>query len=220
MTNRIIRTTCVVLAVAALAMGSVAVAASDRSEKAPPNAPPPAERTPKPEGTRQLTLEDITARILQMENRNRVEAVLARLVESGRITQGEASQILNAWDEAHPNWRTPIERLAARLMEVQNRNRVEAILDRAVAANFISQDEANQILKDWDETHPEWQSPLERLTARIMEMQNRSRVEAVLDRLVEAGKITQGDANKILEAWDEAHPNWQPPAPSTRIGRA
>ena len=126
MTTRVIRITCVVLAVAAMAMGSVAVAAADRNEKSPPATHPPAERTPKPEGTRQWTLEDLTARILQMENRNRVEAVLARLVESGRITQGEANQILKAWDEAHPDWKTPTERLAARLMEVQNRNRVEA----------------------------------------------------------------------------------------------
>ena len=217
--SRILRLVCITLAAAVLALGSAVVVAADRNEKSPPTEPPPTELTPNPEETRQWTLEDLTTRILQMENRNRVEAVLARLVESRRITQGEANQVLKAWDEAHADWKTPFERLAARLIEVQNRNRVEAILDRAVAANLISQGEANQILKDWDEAHPDWQSPVERLAARIMEMQNRNRVEAVLDRLVEAGKITQGDANEIMKAWDEDHPDWQPPAPTTGTGK-
>jgi ribosomal protein S20 len=94
--------------------------------------------------------------------------------------------------------------------------RVEAILDRVVRAGIIAQGEANQILKQWDDEHPDWQSPLERLTAHIMIMRNRERVVAVLDRAIEAGLISTKQADRILSAWDEAHPSPPSAPPSSR----
>jgi uncharacterized membrane protein YheB (UPF0754 family) len=191
---------CAALMLTALLSGSIAVAAAER-----------------PGGGPLATTEDglslierLTARVMEMQNRDRVEALLNQLVENNRISQGEANQILNAWDAAHPDWMPLIERLTVRIMEMQNRDRVAALLDQLVLNNRITQGEANQILNAWDAAHPDWMPLIERLTARIMEMQNRDRVEALLAQLVENNRITQGEANQILNAWDAAHPDWMP----------
>ncbi len=51
---------------------------------------------------------------------------------------------------------------------------------------------------------------LEKLTTRVLQMLDRNNAVAFLDKLVASGRITQGDANKILRDWDDQHPNWQP----------
>ncbi|MDV2989091.1 MAG: hypothetical protein P3T54_02915 [Dehalogenimonas sp.] len=200
MNKHIIRFVALTLALAALTFGAVTTFAAD--------APPANERAAS---NVEVTLEQITERILQMENRDRVVALLDRLVDNDRITQGQANQILKAWDDAHPDWKPLIERLTDRILQMENRDRVVALLDRLVDNDRITQGQANQILKAWDDAHPDWKPLIERLTDRILQMENRDRVVALQDRLVDNDRITQGQANQILKAWDDAHPGWTPP---------
>jgi uncharacterized membrane protein YheB (UPF0754 family) len=203
MLKTIVKLVCALMVLAALLSGSIVVAAAER----PANGPL---ANTADDG---LTLiERLTARIMEMQNRDRVVALLGQLVENNRITQGEANQLLNDWDAAHPDWMPLFERLTVRIMEMQNRDRVVTLLGQLVENNRITQGEANQILNDWDAAHPDWMPLIERLTARIMEMQNRDRVVTLLGQLVENNRITQGEANQILNAWDAAHPDWQPPS--------
>ena len=44
-------------------------------------------------------------------------------------------------------------------MGMKNHDNVVIVLDRLVANGVITQGEANQILKTWEEQHPNWQSP-------------------------------------------------------------
>ncbi|MGI2336277.1 MAG: hypothetical protein ACRKGH_06525 [Dehalogenimonas sp.] len=200
MNKNIIRFVSILMALVALTFGAVTTFAAD--------APPVTERAA-------LTVDQLTERIMEMQNRDRVAGLLDRLVANDRITQGQANQILKAWDDAHPDWKPLIERLTDRIMEMQNRDRVVALLDRLVGNDRITQGQANQILKAWDDLHPDWKPLIERLTDRVMEMQNRDRVAGLLDRLVANNRITQGQANQILKAWDDAHPDWTPPITTT-----
>ncbi|PVV82497.1 hypothetical protein [Dehalogenimonas alkenigignens] len=151
----------------------------------------------------QPPIDQLKARIMDMGNRNNVVALLDRLLAGAKITQGEYHQILNGWDNAHPNWQ-PIDPIQ-RIMEMKNRNLVTALLDRMVTAGKITQGDANKILKDWDDAHPGWVLDSAALHDRVMKMQNRDNVVALLDRLVEGGRLNQGDANKILKDWEGLH---------------
>ncbi len=201
---------------AVLAGSSIAVAAAD--DKKPREPAPKTEQTaPKTEQPRDKSqgaaadhiqdLGKLTARVLQMADRNNAVAFLDKLVASGRITQGDANKILRDWDDQHPNWQPPIIQLKARILEMGNRNNVVALLDKMLAGAKITQGEYNQILNDWDKAHPNWQPPVDPLTT-IMDIKDRNRVVAILDKAVAASRITHGDANKILKEWDDAHPGW------------
>ncbi len=212
--------------VAVLAGGSVAVAAAD--DKKPKEPAPKTEQTaPKTEQPRDKSqgaaadriqdLSKLTARVLQMADRNNAVAFLDKLIASGRITQGDANKILKDWDDQHPNWQPPIIQLNARILEMGNRNNVVALLDKMLAGAKITQGEYNQILNDWDKAHPNWQPPVDPLTI-IMDIKDRNRVVAILDKAVAAGRITADQKVQILGDWDKAHPNWQPPVdPLTTI---
>lgn len=202
---------------AVLAGGSVALAAADKTDRPQPKTEQAAgEKSQGAAGDRLQNTADLAARVMQMQNRNLVAALLDRLVAAGKITQGDANKILKDWDDQHPNWQPPIDQLKARIMDMGNRNNVVALLNRLLAGAKITQGEYHQILNGWDHAHPNWQPPVDPLT-RIMEMQSRDNVVILLDRLVAAGKIDRAEADRILAAWDGAHPNWQPIDPIQRI---
>ncbi len=141
-----------------------------------------------------------------MGNRNSVVALLDKMLAGAKITQGEYNQILNDWDKAHPNWQPPVDPLTT-IMDIKDRNRVVAILDKAVAASRITQGDANKMLKEWDDAHPGWVLDIAQLTERVMKMQNHGNVVALLDKLVAGDRLDQSDANKILKDWEDAHAN-------------
>ena len=98
MSKILIKMLIVAIGVTMLAVGSVGVmAASTPAQSAPALSFATAEGAP-------LTLEQLHARIMEMQNRNRVTTILDRLVAESRITQDEANQILSDWDAAHPDW--------------------------------------------------------------------------------------------------------------------
>lgn len=227
MNKTVLRLVSGTILVAVLAASSVAVAAADdkkprgpaqKTEQTAPKAQPPAgDKSQGAAGDRIQNLGKLTARVLQMLNRNNVVALLDKLVAAGKITQGDANKILKDWDDQHPNWQPPIDQLKARILDMGNRNNVVALLDRMLAGAKITQGEYNQILHDWDKAHPNWQPPIDPVT-RIMDMQNRDNVVALLNRLVAAGKMTQAEADSVLATWNAAHPNWQLPVdPFTTI---
>ncbi|MEL7563175.1 hypothetical protein [Dehalogenimonas sp. 4OHTPN] len=205
------------ITVAVLAGGSVALAAADKTDRPQPKTEQVAEgKSRGASGDRLQNIGDLATRVMQLQNRNLVAALLDRLVAAGKITQGDANKILKDWDDQHPNWQPPIDQLKARIMDMANRKNVVALLDRLLAGAKITQGEYNQILNGWDKAHPSWQPPVDPLT-RIMEMRNRDNVVTLLDRLVAAGKIDRAEADRFLAAWDAAHPNWQPVDPIQRI---
>lgn len=110
-----------------------------------------------------------------------------------------------------------LDSFVARVMLVQNRIRVEALLTRAQNADLITEAQSARILNAWDGAHPDWKSPVQRIFTRLMQLQNRDRVEALLTRAEKAGLITEAQAARVLSAWDGAHADLQAPAAEARI---
>jgi polyhydroxyalkanoate synthesis regulator phasin len=222
MNKNVLRLVSGTILVAVLATSSVALAAADdkkpreKTEQTAPKTEQPRDKSQGAAADRIQDLSKLTARVLQMQDRNNAVAFLDKLVASGRITQGDANKIIKDWDDQHPNWQPPIVQLKDRILDMGNRNNVVALLDKMLAGAKITQGEYNQILNDWDKAHPNWQPPVDPIT-RIMEMQNRDNVVALLNKMVAGGKITQAEADQILAAWNAAHPNWQPVNPIDQI---
>jgi hypothetical protein len=210
MSKTFLKIALIFVVIAALAGGSIAIAAAGGDNPTPTAARPSADTTAPV--VRQFDLDTFVNRLMQLQNRILVEALLTRAGNAGLITETQAARILNAWDTAHPDWQPPAQRIFNRIMQLHNRNRVEALLTRAQDAGVITGSEAARILNAWDTAHPDWQPLTTRLFNRLMQLQNRNRVEALLTRAQDAGVITESQAARILNAWDTAHPDWQLPA--------
>jgi hypothetical protein len=160
-----------VVLVAVLAGSSIAVTAADGQdkEKTPPNkteqvtpkaqpgittgGPSAIDKTQNPI-IQTVSIETITARALQMKNRNNVVAFLDKLVAAKKITQGDENNLLKEWDAAHPEWIIDVNSLHDRVMKMRNHDIVVALLDRLVAGGRLNRGDANKILKDWETEHP------------------------------------------------------------------
>ena len=139
--KRIVIIASIVLAL--LVLGGIAV---------PVLAADPAGSTPAPtQGTGRIGRAWILERLLLVRDEAKVDALLAKAVENGKISTEQSSKIKSFWTLHHEQ---AAKRAALRgLARIQDEAQLKTLLDNAVAGGRITSDQAAKITAAWENLH-------------------------------------------------------------------
>lgn len=93
----------------------------------------------------------ILVRLLTVQDEARVDAFLARGVDSGRLTRERAAAIKNVWVNRHAQFAKG--KVLPRLLGVRDGAKVDALLTKAVDEGRIKSGQANKIKALWLRMH-------------------------------------------------------------------
>jgi polyhydroxyalkanoate synthesis regulator phasin len=130
----------IVLALGALVLGAVPAMASGNNSADTTSAEYNAGRHP-------------IRRFLGIQDESRVDELLTRAVENGRLTEEQSAKIKEAWVEHHEE-AGKINALG-RLLIVRDESRVDQLLQRAVDNGKITAEQSAKIKQAWLDLHGE-----------------------------------------------------------------
>ncbi len=107
--------------------------------------------TPCPPTAEQVGKGRLARRFLGIQDEAKVDELLARALEAGRITPEQAERIKTAWENNHE--RVGRRMVLGGLMGVQDEAKVDDILAQAVANGKITDDQAARIKQAWENRH-------------------------------------------------------------------
>jgi hypothetical protein len=93
----------------------------------------------------------VLARLLLVQNEARVDAVIAKAAESGKITGNQATRIKEFWTENHKSFTR--QAVLTRLIWIKDGAKVDAFLDKAVSAGKMKQEQADKLMAFWNTVH-------------------------------------------------------------------
>jgi type IV pilus biogenesis protein CpaD/CtpE len=131
----------ILLVLAVLAVWAVPVFAADPSGGTRPSA----------QGDQQPGKVRIMARMLLIQDEAKVDALIAKALEAGRITDEQAARIENIWTNNHEKFTR--KTMAARILRANDGARVQEFLDKGLAAGKITEAQYDRILAQWEKLH-------------------------------------------------------------------
>jgi hypothetical protein len=134
--------TCLVLAVAVagvLAVSSLAFAADN---------PTPTLAAP---GAPAVNKARVMVRLLMIQDESRVDALLQKAVDAGKLKSDQVTTIKGLWTEHHSQFAAG--KPLVRILLVRNGARVQALLGRAVHSGRLEQPQADKIWSLWEAVH-------------------------------------------------------------------
>ena len=119
----------------------------------------------------------------------------------------------NAAGSTNPATITQVSKakILARLLLVQDEDKIDAFIAKAVADNKLTQDQAVQLKAFWTEHHAQFLK--NQILMRLLSAKDKAKVQTFLDKAVQAGKIQKVQADKVIQAWELLHA----PIPATTI---
>jgi hypothetical protein len=88
---------------------------------------------------------------LLVQNEARVDAVIAKAAESGKITGDQATRIKEFWTDNHQSFKRQV--ILTRLIWAKDGAKVQAFLDKAVSAGRMKQAQADRLMAFWNSVH-------------------------------------------------------------------
>ena len=138
MNKKIIAVTCGLLISAVLLFGVMPVAAADGP-------------TATTAATQQAGKGQLLKRILSIQDQAKLEALLAKGVAAGKITNDQATKIEAFWAAHHTQFAKA--RIMQRILGVKDEAKLKAFLDKAVSAKKITADQEATIITLWETAH-------------------------------------------------------------------
>ena len=129
------------LALVVLAVWAVPVFAADGSGATPPAA----------QGAQGWHKLKILGRLLLIQDEVKVDAFIAKAVEADKLTAEQALTVKEVWTERHEQFARRFGRnqILGRLLTANDQTKVQAALDKAVAAGKMQQAQADKIINAW-----------------------------------------------------------------------
>jgi hypothetical protein len=93
----------------------------------------------------------VLARLLLIQNEARVDQVIAKAAESGKITGDQAIRIKEFWTDNHQSFKRQV--VLTRLIWAKDGAKVQAFLDKAVSAGRMKQAQADRLMAFWNSVH-------------------------------------------------------------------
>ena len=141
--------------------------------------------------------------LLVVQDKAKVEALIARALDSGRITPEQAVRIKDAWVANYQKATVSNARLIMqRLITMWDKAKVEALIARALDSGRITPEQAVRIKDAWVANYQKATVSNARLIMqRLITMWDKAKVEALIARALESGRITPEQAVRIKDAW-------------------
>ncbi len=89
--------------------------------------------------------------LLLIQNEARVDALIAKAQESGKITADQAVKIKAFWTEHHKQFGKNV--VLTRIIWANDGSKVQAFLDKAVANGKMTQAQETKLLEFWNAVH-------------------------------------------------------------------
>jgi polyhydroxyalkanoate synthesis regulator phasin len=156
-------------------------------------------------------------RIMGIKDEQQLDTALANLVAAGRITREQAAKLKAQWQKRQGNART--QTVISRLRNIKDEGKLNEALDKLIANGKITQEQAAKIRERWQnqqksagaveskrksaiagQKRQKNAGPAQALE-KIRDLKNEAKVDKVLGKLVDKGRITQDQAAKIKEQW-------------------
>jgi hypothetical protein len=93
----------------------------------------------------------ILARLLLIQDEAKVDAIIAKAQNAGRINEEQALKIKEFWTNRHQQFFRKV--VITRLLWAKDGTKVQAFLDKAVAADKITEDQAEKFMELWTSLH-------------------------------------------------------------------
>jgi hypothetical protein len=93
----------------------------------------------------------VLARLLLVQKEARVDAVIGKAAESGKITGDQATRIKEFWTDNHQSFKRQV--ILTRLIWAKDGAKVQAFLDKAVSAGRMKQAQADKLMAFWNSVH-------------------------------------------------------------------
>ncbi len=134
----------ILAAVAAIALGTITVAAED----SPPPTDPATPTTP----CYHIKLWQVV-RLLSVRGQVRLEEYLATQVTDGKLTTEQAAQVETFWTNHHARFQRRVT--VGAVLRIQDESRLTDLLNQGVAEGKITQAQADKIQTVWEAIHTE-----------------------------------------------------------------
>jgi polyhydroxyalkanoate synthesis regulator phasin len=103
---------------------------------------------------------------------------------------------------------TPANKAAVlvRLLLLQDEAKVDSFIQKAVDAGKITPEQAVKVKDFWTANRAKAASYAKRvIIKRLLNAKDETKVQSFLDKAVAAGKITQSQADKVIQLWETLH---------------
>ena len=107
--------------------------------------------TPTGTSTPQVIKVRILARLLLIRDEAKVDAIIAKAQNDGKITTEQALKIKEFWTNRHQQFFGKV--VITRLLWTKDGTKVQAFLDKGVSAGKITSEQAEKIMKLWTSLH-------------------------------------------------------------------
>ena len=105
----------------------------------------------QPERTTPANRPRVLLRLLLVQDEAKVDALIARAVEAGKLTPEQAVKVKDFWADHHARFTRNV--ILARLLRAQDESKVQAFLDRAVTAGKVQPAQTDKIIQIWEILH-------------------------------------------------------------------
>lgn len=99
----------------------------------------------------QLGKVKVLFRLLLVQDEAKVDALLAKAVDAGKLTTGQAVKVKEFWANHHAQFAKNV--VLKRLLSAKDEAKVQEFLAKAVQAGKIKQEWANKIIQIWEMLH-------------------------------------------------------------------
>lgn len=158
--------------------------------------------------------EETLASAFRQAGQEMVDEALAKAVDEGRITEEQAEQLRDRWEQARDRVKRGL--MFRRLLRMDE-EAVDELLVKLIDEGRIDFEQAGEIKAKWEQTRDRIKRAF--IFRRMMRMDEEELDEA-LAKAIEEGQITSEQAERIKERWQQRHQALESDCTRARMLRA